>query len=107
MTSKVFLFNTGVWLYCSEVTFKDGVYHGYVVNGAWEMTADTTKDTLSHAHGTHNAKLTWVCNPNEMSRDYNGVIANAKARYEDGEPANFSLKEPVPNKEDYEDEVPF
>lgn len=107
MASKVFLFNTGRWIYCSNVTFKDGVYHGWVVNGAYKIIIDTNKDLVIHEIGVNNGKLVWACDANEICRDYNGVIANAKQRYEDGEPANFVVKEPEPTKEDYKDEVAF
>lgn len=30
MASKVFLFENDHWLYCSDVTVEDGVYHGWV-----------------------------------------------------------------------------
>lgn len=93
MASKVFLFNETTWLYCSDVTFKDGVYRGYVVNGAWDMTADTKTNTISNIHSTYTVEFTWACDANEMCRDYHVVIANAEARYEAGEPANFVVKE--------------
>jgi hypothetical protein len=98
MTSKVFLFENDHWLYCSDVTVEDGVYHGWVVNGAWEMWAtDTTVKSRQH---THETKIVWACDPNTMSRDYNGVIDNAKARYELGEPADYVLKEVVNEDEE-------
>jgi hypothetical protein len=106
MASKVFLFNETQWLYCSNVTFEDGVYHGWVVNGAWKMSADTTKDIITYEIGVNNAKLTWACDPTTMYRDYSSVIEDAKTRYESGEPANYILK---PNQvyEDEDDEVAF
>lgn len=103
MSSKVFLFENDHWLYCSDVTFEDGVYTGWVVNGAWKMQAtDTTIKSTGHSYET---KMIWACNPNTTARDYNSVIENARERYAAGEPANFKLK-PKPVYED-DDEVPF
>jgi hypothetical protein len=36
MSYKVFLFDDDNWLYCSDVTFEDGMYHGWVENGHWD-----------------------------------------------------------------------
>lgn len=102
MSTKVFLFENDHWLYCSDVTFEDGVYTGWVVNGAWKMQATDT--TIKSARHSYETKMIWACDPNTMSRDYNGVIDNAKARYESGEPANYVLKEVVFEEDD---EVPF
>mgnify|MGYP000512239386 CR=1 FL=1 len=92
MNTKVFLFEKDHWLYCNDVTEKDGVYNGWVVNGHWEMWA-TIKSIKSKQH-THETQLIWACDPdpNYAHLDYNEVIANAKARYESGEQANFDLK---------------
>ncbi len=117
MASKVFLFDDDNWLYCSDVTVEDGVYHGWVENGAWHLMYDTNLEGWFACHSRAAAdslvavtkgrkKLTWACDPNTMCRDYNGVIENAKARYESGEPANYVLKEVV-YKDEEDDEVPF
>ena len=98
MASKVFLFGSGHWLYCSDVTFKDGIYRGWVVNGAWKMTADTAKDTLSSVNGSYANKLSWACDPNVTGWGYNEVINDAEQRYEGGELPNFTLKEPESTK---------
>lgn len=104
MASKVFLFNGDSWLYCSDLTFKDGIYKGWVNNGAWKMAADTTKDIISYEIGVNNAKLLWACDPNGRF-DYNDVIEDAKKRYKAGEPANFELVETF--YKDDEDDVAF
>ena len=103
MASKVFLFENDHWLYCSDVTVEDGVYHGWVENGAWEMWAtDTTVKSRQH---THETKIVWACDPGE-GFDYNSVIVDAQERYAAGEPANYDLKEVVYEDEE-DDEVPF
>lgn len=104
MASKVFLFDNDHWLYCSDVTFEDGVYNGWVVNGNWEMWA-TIKSVKSKLH-TYETQLIWACDANEKWFDYNSVIADARERYLSGEPANYELKlNPV--YEDEDDEIPF
>jgi len=104
MVYKVFLFDNDNWLYCSEVTLEDGVYHGWVINGHWEMRAtDTTVKSIQH---THETKIIWACDPGK-GFDYNDVIADARERYTAGEPANYELKsEPVDEFED-DEEIPF
>lgn len=102
MTHKVFLFENDHWIYCSDVTFEDGVYNGWVINGHWEMWAtDTTVKSRQH---THETKIIWACDPGK-DWDYNAVIADARERYAAGEPADFELKpDPV---DEPDDEVPF
>lgn len=118
MASKVFLFdNDNWWLYCSDVTFEDGVYHAHVENGCWHLMYDTSLEawfaceSRRHADGLvavnkGKAKLTWVCDPCTNRRDYNTVIEDAKQRYEAGELANYDLR-PKHVYEDEDDEVAF
>jgi hypothetical protein len=115
MVSKVFLFGEHGWLYCSDVRLKDGVYDGWVENGAWHLFYDT-KIGLSESYRgagekrngykpvtSWTQKLTWMCYP--QGAGYNEVIENAKERHEAGEEANYSL-EPIKKKtkedKDYE-----
>jgi hypothetical protein len=119
MSSKVFLFEDDHWLYCSDVTLEDGVYHGWVENGAWHLMYDTRQEGWFACHSRDAAdsleavtkgrkKLTWACDPGK-GFDYNEVIEDARVRYESGEPADYELK-PEPEYEDeYEDDdgVPF
>ena len=116
MSYKVFLFDDDNWLYCSDVTLEDGVYHGWVENGAWHLMYDTELEGWFACHSRSAAdslvaetkghiKLTWACDPGK-GFDYNSVIEDARQRYTAGEPANYVLKEVVyEDKED--DEVPF
>jgi hypothetical protein len=115
MSSKVFLFDNDNWLYCSDVTFEDGVYHGRVVNGAWHLMYDTKLEGWFACHSRKDAnslvavtkgrkKLTWACDPSDALFDYNSVIADAQQRYAAGEPANYVLKEIVYKDEKDEDE---
>lgn len=102
MAYKVFLFGNDQWLYCNDVSFEDGVYHGEVINGSWHLMYNTkTKDWLA-CHSREDAdngiavtkgceNLTWVCDPTEVLFDYNTVIAEANERYKAGEPANFEI----------------
>lgn len=114
MTSKVFLFDNDQWLYCSAVTFEDGVYHGWVENGAWHLMYDTELEGWFACHSRKAAdslvavtkgrkKLVWACDP--QGRGYNDVINDARKRYTAGEPANYVLKEDV--YEDEDDGIPF
>lgn len=115
MTSKVFLFDDNNWLYCSDVSFKDGVWRGWVVNGAWHLMYDTDLEGWFACHSREAAdslvavtkgrkKLTWACDPFESLFDYNSVIEDARKRYLSGEPADYELKEVVYEEDD---EVPF
>lgn len=117
MSYKVFLFDDDNWLYCSDVTLEDGVYHGWVENGAWHLMYDTELEGWFACHSRKAAdslvavtkgrkKLTWACDPFESLFDYNSVIADARERYLSGELANYELK-PNPVYEDEDDEVPF
>ena len=133
MVSKVFLFDEHNWLYCSEVRLKDGVYTGWVENGAWHLVYDTKSNILESYHGSVDhryrrkpvtswtGELTWMCYPQRSW--YNAVIADAEERYKSGEEANYSLesvKKKTKEDKDYElylklrerfdpeeDEVPF
>jgi hypothetical protein len=116
MTYKVFLFDSDNWLYCSDVTFEDGVYHGWVENGAWHLMYDTKLEGWFACHSRAAAdslvavtkgykKLTWACDPGK-GFDYTTVINDARERYAAGEPADFKLK-PEPVNELDDDEVPF
>src|SRR6056297_2912052 len=117
MSYKVFLFDDDHWLYCSDVTLEDGVYHGWVVNGAWHLMYDTELEGWFACHSRAAAdslvavtkgckKLTWACDPAQALFDYNTVIADARERYAAGEPADYELK-PEPVYEEDDDEVPF
>ena len=117
MSYKVFLFDDDNWLYCSDVTLEDGVYHGWVENGAWHLMYDTKLkgwfacESRDHADSlvavTKGYKeLTWACDPFKTLFDYNAVIADARERYAADEPADFELK-PEPVYEPDDDEVPF
>jgi len=116
MPSKVFLFDEGGWLYCTDVTLEDGTYHGWVENGAWHLMYDTKLEgwfaceTRSHANSLvavtkGKAKLCWACDPASVSGNrwdrYNEVIEDARFRYASGEPADFTIK-PDPIDEEYE-----
>jgi hypothetical protein len=108
VVSKVFLFDDHGWLYCSNVRLlKDGIYTGWVENGAWHLIHDT-KTEISEAYNgagekrngfepvnLWSCKLTWICYP--KGAGYNEVIEDAKERYKTGEEANYSL-EPIKKK---------
>jgi len=102
MTSKVFLFDKHNWLYCSDVSFKDGVWRGWVVNGAWHLVYNTTDKSFKCYRNNADeqaldflpitevtATLTWMCDRGQGNgRDYNEVIADAAQRYKANEPTN-------------------
>ncbi len=118
MVSKVFLFDKHNWLYCSDVRLKDGVYTGWVENGAWHLIYDTKTKLLESYRGagekrqghkpatSWTCELSWMCYPQDVG--YNAVIADAEERYKAGEEANYSL-EPIKKEktDEYEDEVAF
>jgi hypothetical protein len=118
MSYKVFLFDDDQWLYCSEVTLEDGVYHGWVENGAWHLMYDTklkgwfacySRDAADSLVAVTKGykELVWACDPFKKLFDYNSVIEDAKQRYAAGEPADYELKlEPVDELED-DDWIPF
>jgi len=115
MASKVFLFDRDSWLYCSDVSHKDGIWTGWVENGAWFLHFDENTGVFKACNGRgslntpvteRNSELTWACD--KTGFHYNDVIENARKRYEAGEDANFVIAPPKKLvKEDYEDEVPF
>lgn len=117
MVSKVFLFDKQTWLYCSNVAYKDGVWTGWVENGAWYLHFNETtgilkvcidRRSLKNPVTVSKAKLTWACDPFKSLFDYRSVIVDAEARYKVGEHANYKLtKKKKSVKEDYDDEVPF
>jgi hypothetical protein len=120
MVRKVFLFDEIRWLYCSDVRLEDGIYSGWVENGAWHLVYDTKTKLLEFYQGSGekrldfkpvtygSAELIWACYPNGIG--YNQVIENAKEKYKSGEEANYSLESIKKTRkktiEDY-DEVPF
>lgn len=121
MVSKVFLLDRHGWFYCSNVSLKDGVYTGWVENGAWYFVYDT-KTCIVESYQSAEEKrlgwkpvvsadsnLTWMCYPDYPEGfGYNEVIENAKKRYEAGEEANYSLEPIKKTKPDeYDDEVAF
>lgn len=117
MAYKVFLFENVHWIYCSDVTFEDGVYHGEVINGNWHLMYDTTLEewtackSRKHADSlvavsSGKSRLVWACDPFKALWDYNTVIEDALKRYVAGEPANYELK-PDPVYKDEEDEGAF
>ncbi len=117
MSYKVFLFDNDNWLYCSDVTLEDGVYHGWVENGAWHLMYDTKLEGWFACHSRAAAnnlvavtkghkKLTWACDPARALFGYNAVIEDARTRYAAGEPADYELKlDPVDELDD--EEIPF
>lgn len=135
MGSKVFLFDRNGWLYCTDVTLKDGVYRGHVVNGYWHLVYDTntgsfqayrdsSEERLGYAPVTNGtSQLTWACDVKALHldrHDYNHVITTAKAAYDTGTKPVFKVsKEYVdPEYKKYlklkkkfedleDDEVPF
>ena len=118
MVSKVFLFDEHSWLYCSDVRLEDGVYSGWVENGAWHLVYDTKTGRVESYQGagerrlgykpvtSWTGELTWMCYPKGIG--YNEVIADAEERYKAGEEANYSLESIKKTKTDeYDDEVAF
>ena len=118
VASKVFLFDKHSWLYCSDVTHKNGIWTGWVENGAWYLHFDENTSTLQayNDRGEKNigwkpvteikTKLVWACDP--VGFGYNSVIKDADERYKSGEEANYKLTNKKKRvKEDYEDEVAF
>lgn len=118
VVSKVFLFGEHSWLYCSDVTHKNGIWTGWVENGAWYLHFDENTSTLQAYQGAgektngwkpvteSKVKLTWACDP--VGFGYNSVITDAETRYKAGEETNYKLsKKKKQVKEDYEDEVAF
>lgn len=118
MATKVFLFENDHWLYCSDVTEEDGVYHGWVVNGAWHLMYDTklggwfacrsraAADSLVAVTKGYK-ELVWACDPSQALFDYNAVIADARERYAAGEPADYELKPELVDKLEDDEEIPF
>lgn len=111
MAYKVFLFDKHSWLYCSDVKHKNGIWTGWVENGAWYLHFDENTGILKACQGRNisnpvtesKAKLTWACD--KIGFDYNSVIENARERYKEGEEANFAIAPPKKRvKEDYEDD---
>lgn len=119
MSYKVFLFEPDSWLYCENVSFENGVYHGWVINGGWHLMYDTKIEGFFACYSREaadslvavtkgNRKLVWACDPFKKLFDYNIVIEGARVRYARGELANYILTEPVVvDGDDLEDEVPF
>jgi hypothetical protein len=106
MSYKVFLFENIQWLYCENVTLKDGVYKGHVINGLWYMKADTINNTIDTSIDILESKLIWACDPGK-GFDYTTVINDARERYAAGEPANYELKPEPVYEDDDDDEIPF
>lgn len=108
--SKVFLFGEDSWLYCGDITFKDGIYKAHVINGSWFLVYDTKDKTLKAYRSAEDkrldylpvtqsiAELTWACDP--RGKGYTDVLENAKERYKSGERANFGLVEHIYIEED-------
>jgi len=117
VASKVFLFNKNHWLYCSDVTHNNGIWTGWVQNGAWYLHFNENNNIFKACKDARSTKnpvtmiesiLTWACDPFKTLFDYNSVIADAEERYKAGEEANYVLtKKKKSVKEDYNDEVPF
>jgi hypothetical protein len=111
MTSKVLLFETSQYLYCSDLKFKDDKYTGYVENGAWYLEYDISTSTLKCFRLNNdkipileiNTSLVWMNDP--IKGDYNTVIENAKHQITDGEPSNWVLEEHI--QDTYDNEIPF
>lgn len=104
MASKVFLFGDDMWLYCTNVTLENGVYHAHVENGYWHLMYDTDLEAWFACHSREaadslvvenkgKAKLRWACDPCKNSLDYNTVIEDARQRYMHDEPANYVLND--------------
>ncbi len=118
MSYKVFLFDNDNWLYCSDVTYEDDVYHGWVENGAWHLMYDTKLEGWMACHSRAAAdslvavtkgykKLNWACNPAQTLFDYNSVIKDARKRYAAGEPADYELKPESVYEDEDDKEIPF
>jgi hypothetical protein len=118
VASKVFLFDENHWLYCSDVTYKNGIWTGWVENGAWYLHFDENSSILQAYNGRgektngwkpvteSKTKLTWAGDP--VGFGYNSVIEDARERYKSGEETNYILaKKKKRVKETYEDEVAF
>lgn len=121
MASKVFLFGDNNWLYCSDVSYNNGNWRGWVVNGNWHLMYDTkSKSLLACVDAAHanslvavtkaRTELTWACDAdlkNVGQYYYNEVIHDAQTRYKNGEPANYAIqpKEVQPKKVDEEYEL--
>ena len=102
MASKVFLFDTSGWLYCSDVSFQNGMWRGWVENGAWHLVYNTMDKSLQAYRNSADERadflpvteskttLTWMCDRGQQTdgRDYNQVIADAEQRYKANEPTN-------------------
>lgn len=107
MATKVFKLNNQ-WLFCSDVSYSDGVYRGFVVNGNWKFIYDENRKEL-HVLGSplgddiYDVQKIWACDP--YGGNYNSVIENANKRYEEGEQPNFKL--PPDPEENLEDIITF
>jgi hypothetical protein len=101
MASKVFLFDSTGWLYCSDVSFEYGVWRGWVENGAWHLVYNTVDNSIKSYRDSADERadylpvteskttLTWMCDRGQGNgRDYNEVIADAEKRYNAKEPTN-------------------
>jgi hypothetical protein len=111
MISKVFLFETDHWLYCSSVVFKDNIYTGWVENGAWRLKYDINTHILdAYAYKSSNvprgpvysstALLTWMTNPE--GRDYNEVITKARELYKSGAEGDYDMTPKEKKNKEYE-----
>lgn len=121
MTGKVFLFGNNNWLYCSDVSYNNGTWRGWVVNGNWHLMYDTKLKGLfacidaAHANSLvavtkSREELTWACDVNlkHVGRwYYNDVIQDAQTRYENGEPANYVIQPKKVKARDEYDDIPF
>lgn len=113
VSSKVFLFDEQSWLYCSNVTHKNGIWTGDVVNGSWYLHFDENTGILKACQGRNiknpvtesKVKMTWACDKSEEVFGYNAVIADAEDRYREGEEANYVLTNKTKQYED--DGIPF
>ncbi len=86
-------------------------YTGYVINGVWYLTYDTSTFLLKSFRSnrdkvpvsySNDTKLIWMCDP--IKGDYNTVIENAKERFENGEVSNTII---IEQNDELEDEIPF
>ena len=112
MANKIFLFDGGIWLSCSEVSYLDGIWSGYVVNGHWHLEYNITDNHLKAYSGKRlvtesTSVLTWICDSDPSYIGYNDKISNAKERYENGELANFTIVSNNDITENEYDEVAF
>jgi hypothetical protein len=101
MTSKVFLFDSNCWLYCSDVTYHKGVWTGWVENGNWFMYFDQNTNVLESYESykdkingrtpvsSSKVKLIWASDTIEFG--YRSVILDAQERYLSGEEPNYIL----------------